>query len=107
MRIFLKELDALANEREVELELTFCGSRNSAYQDFVKAGEDYRNAFVALLVDSEGPVTHPPWRHLPRGGDVALISADELSSLLEAAHLLRSPKHAERLLAAISQALSG
>lgn len=43
----------------------------------------------------------------PKGGDVALISADELSSLLETAHLLRSPKNAERLLAAIGQALSG
>ena len=29
--------------------------------------------------------------------DVAIISADELSSLLETAHLLRSPKNAERL----------
>jgi antitoxin YefM len=29
--------------------------------------------------------------------DVAIISADELSSLMETAHLLRSPKNAERL----------
>ena len=29
--------------------------------------------------------------------DVALIPADELSSLMETAHLLRSPKNAERL----------
>ena len=35
-----------------------------------------------------------------RGGDVALVSADELSSLLETAHLLRSPKNAQRLLRA-------
>jgi antitoxin YefM len=34
-----------------------------------------------------------------RGGrDVALIPADELSSIMETAHLLRSPKNAERLL---------
>jgi len=34
-----------------------------------------------------------------RGGrDVAIIPADELSSLMETAHLLRSPKNAERLL---------
>jgi antitoxin YefM len=33
-----------------------------------------------------------------RGGrDVAMIPADELSSLMETAHLLRSPKNAERL----------
>jgi antitoxin YefM len=34
-----------------------------------------------------------------RGGrDVAFVRADELSSLTETAHLLRSPKNAERLL---------
>lgn len=36
--------------------------------------------------------------------DVALIAADELSSLIETAHLLRSPKNAERLLAALARA---
>ena len=40
-----------------------------------------------------------------QGGDnVALIAADELQSLLETMHLLRSPKNAERLLNAISRA---
>src|SRR5829696_7297342 len=39
--------------------------------------------------------------------DVALIAADELTSLLETAHLLRSPANAERLLAALSRALEG
>jgi antitoxin YefM len=38
--------------------------------------------------------------------DVALIAADELSSLLETAHLLRSPKNAERLLSALARARS-
>ena len=37
--------------------------------------------------------------------DVALIAADELESLLETAHLLRSPKNARRLLAALERAL--
>jgi len=36
--------------------------------------------------------------------DVALISASELSGLLETAHLLRSPRNAERLLAALQDA---
>jgi len=36
--------------------------------------------------------------------DVALISATELSSLLETAHLLRSPKNASRLLSALARA---
>lgn len=40
-----------------------------------------------------------------RGGeDVALVSAAELSSLLETAHLLRSPKNAQRLLQALIRA---
>lgn len=38
--------------------------------------------------------------------DVALISSSELSSLLETAHLLRSPKNAERLLTALNRALT-
>lgn len=36
--------------------------------------------------------------------DVALISADELSGLMETMHLLRSPKNAERLLTALNRA---
>jgi antitoxin YefM len=39
--------------------------------------------------------------------DVALISADELSSLMETAYLLRSPKNAERLLDAVRWAEQG
>lgn len=41
-----------------------------------------------------------------RAGRVALIAAEELSSLLETAHLLRSPKNAQRLLAALQRALN-
>jgi antitoxin YefM len=35
--------------------------------------------------------------------DVALIAADELASLLETVHLLRSPANAERLLGALAR----
>jgi antitoxin YefM len=43
-----------------------------------------------------------------RGGkDVALVDASELSGLTETAHLLRSPKNAERLLKALAQARQG
>jgi antitoxin YefM len=38
------------------------------------------------------------------GGAVAMLAADELESLMETAHLLRSPKNAERLLAALARA---
>ncbi|MCI0411555.1 type II toxin-antitoxin system prevent-host-death family antitoxin [bacterium] len=39
--------------------------------------------------------------------DVALISASELSSIRETAHLLRSPRNAERLLKSLLRAKSG
>jgi antitoxin YefM len=39
--------------------------------------------------------------------DVAMITADELSGILETAHLLRSPKNAKRLLTALDQARKG
>lgn len=38
--------------------------------------------------------------------DVALVTASELSSLLETARLLRSPKNAQRLLKALQRAQS-
>jgi antitoxin YefM len=38
---------------------------------------------------------------------VAFISADELESLTETAHLLRSPRNAARLLAALARARAG
>lgn len=39
--------------------------------------------------------------------DVALIAADELAGLMETAHLLRSPKNAERVLTALARARAG
>jgi antitoxin YefM len=41
------------------------------------------------------------------GGAVAMIAADELESLMETAHLLRSPANAERLLTAVARARAG
>ena len=42
-----------------------------------------------------------------QGGDVALVAADELESLLETAHLLRSPRNAERLLQTLYPSQAG
>jgi antitoxin YefM len=39
--------------------------------------------------------------------DVALVPADELAGLMETAHLLRSPRNAQRLLAAWRRAKAG
>ena len=41
------------------------------------------------------------------GGNAAIIAADELESLMETAHLLRSPRNAERLLSALTRARFG
>jgi antitoxin YefM len=40
-------------------------------------------------------------------GDVALVPAEELVGLMETAHLLRSPRNAQRLLAALRRAQRG
>jgi len=42
-----------------------------------------------------------------RARAVALVPADELAGLMETAHLLRSPRNAKRLLAALRRAKSG
>ena len=39
--------------------------------------------------------------------DIAMLPADELSSLVETAHLLRSPANARRLLGALKRAQAG
>jgi antitoxin YefM len=39
--------------------------------------------------------------------DVAIVAADELSSLMETAYLLRSPKNAERLLESLRELEQG
>jgi antitoxin YefM len=38
--------------------------------------------------------------------DVAIVAADELSSLMETAYLLRSPKNAERLMESLAQSIA-
>ena len=42
----------------------------------------------------------------PEGENVALIPVDELNSLMETVHLLRSPKNADRLLTALQDVKS-
>lgn len=41
------------------------------------------------------------------GESVAMVAADELESLVETAHLMRSPKNAQRLLVSLERALKG
>ena len=67
----------------------------------------YTNARANLkaLLDQVTDSRQPLFIRRRGGEDVAIIAADELRSLMETAHLLRSPKNAERLLRALSRAL--
>ena len=68
----------------------------------------YTNARANLkaLMDEAADTRQPVFIHRRGGEDVALIAADELRSLMETAHLLRSPKNAERLIRAFNRALA-
>jgi antitoxin YefM len=61
-------------------------------------------ASLAALCDEVASTREPVIIRRRNAEDVALVSASELESLLETAHLLRSPQNAERLLSAISRA---
>lgn len=63
-------------------------------------------ATLATLCDRVTSTREPVLIRRRGHADVALIAAEELSSLMETAHLLRSPKNAERLLTAIARARS-
>ena len=64
-------------------------------------------ANLAKLCDQVAESLEPVFIRRRGAADVALVSADELRSLLETAHLLRSPKNARRLLTALARAESG
>ena len=65
-----------------------------------------RERFAALL--DQVTDTREPVLIRRRGKEaVALIAADELAGWLETAHLLRSPKNAQRLLEATARAEAG
>ena len=62
-------------------------------------------ATLASLCDQVAQTREPYVIERRNGENVALISEAELDSLLETAHLLRSPKNAGRLAAALERAL--
>jgi len=64
----------------------------------------YARAHLAALCDEAISSREPIIIHRPGAEDVMLIAADELRGLLETAHLLRSPKNAQRLLKALARA---
>lgn len=69
----------------------------------------YTNARAnfAALCDDVASTREAVIIHRRGAEDVALVSAAELRSLIETAHLLRSPKNAERLTRALDRARRG
>ncbi len=66
----------------------------------------HARAHLAALCDEASSSREPIIIHRRGAEDVMLIAADELRGLLETAHLLRSPKNAQRLLEALAEARS-
>jgi antitoxin YefM len=64
-------------------------------------------ANLAKLCDEVAESCEPYVIERRNGENVALISESELDSLLETAHLLRSPRNARRLVTALERALGG
>ncbi len=62
-------------------------------------------ANLASLCDEVAETREPYLIERRNGETVALISEAELDSLLETAHLLRSPRNAQRLATALERAL--
>jgi antitoxin YefM len=64
-------------------------------------------ATLAKLCSRVTSTREPVIIHRRNAEDIALVSLDELESLTETAHLLRSPKNAQRLLSALRRAHKG
>jgi antitoxin YefM len=61
-------------------------------------------ANFATLCNRAAAGREPVIIHRRNAEDVALVSLQELENLVETAHLLRSPKNAERLITALRRA---
>jgi antitoxin YefM len=64
----------------------------------------YARAHLAALCDQVVSSREPVIIHRRGAEDVVLVNAAELRSLTETAHLLHSPKNAQRLITAIVRA---
>lgn len=73
---------------------------------FMSLSTTYTDARANLkeLCDRVTSTRAPVIIHRRNAEDVALVSANELESLVETAHLLRSPANAKRLLSALIRA---
>jgi hypothetical protein len=60
----LSEFRDKARRKGIKFRIIACGPRSVTYKNFQKALKSQPHAFNLLLVDSEGPVSGPPWAHL-------------------------------------------
>jgi hypothetical protein len=84
MNEFLRELKNIARSKRIRWDLIACGSRQDAYEDFVRALRTFPGAFNVLLVDSDLPVNPPPWRHLKQNNSWELDEEHDLQCHLMA-----------------------
>jgi len=61
---FLNPLRKLARQKRLGWTVIVCGPRPEAFESFKMAARSHPEAFNVLLVDSEAPVSRPPWEHL-------------------------------------------
>jgi antitoxin YefM len=66
----------------------------------------HAHANLAALCEQVTSTREPVLIRRRGAEDVALVAADELRGLMETAHLLRSPKNAQRLLTALVRSQS-
>ena len=87
LNLYIKAVHILW-EKKMPTETTYTNAR----ANFANLCDDVASTRDAVIIHRRG------------AADVALVAADELKSLLETAHLLRSPKNADRLLRALARA---
>lgn len=69
---------------------------------YTEARANFAGIWDRLLADRDVVVVQRRGKE-----DIAMLPASELAGLMETAHLLRSPRNAERLLAALAAAREG
>ena len=75
MDALLKPLKDIAQRERMRWRLIACGGRDAAFKAFRNAAKD-DDTIVALLVDSEGPVSTTPTAHLAERDGWKLLAAD-------------------------------
>lgn len=61
---FLSALREAARARRARWDVILCGGRQAAFEDYCTAIRTHPDSVNVLLVDAEGSVANPPWRHL-------------------------------------------